>query len=255
MRRAELVMAVVMAALSLYLMWKSAELPIGWIPDEGPGGGAFPFWLSAGMLVCTLVIMLRWFRGSSPLSRSDEPYMDERGVRLFLVVAGSLTAMLGLIHVIGIYGSVPLFLAFYMRNMGGLAGKMPITYVTMLIGTLAISGVPLFSGFLSKDAILAGTLAFAAENTAWWAILFPVAGFGAAAITAFYMFRLIFMTFHGEPAKESTREHVHESPLVMTGPLMLLAALSFAMFFTLPHINPLHSEGWLTQALPSPPIT
>ncbi len=118
MRRAELVMAVAMAALSLYLMWKSAELPIGWIPDEGPGGGAFPFWLSAGMLVCTLVIIVRWFRGSSPLSRSDQPYMDERAVRLFLVVAGSLAAMLGLIHVIGVYGSVPLFIAFYMRNMG-----------------------------------------------------------------------------------------------------------------------------------------
>ena len=137
-----------------------------------------------------------------------------------------------------------------MRNMGGLAGKMPITYVTMLIGALAISGVPLFSGFLSKDAILAGTLAFAAENPAWWAILFPIAGFGAAAITAFYMFRLIFMTFHGEPADEPTREHVRESPLVMTGPLMLLAALSFALIFTLPHVNPLESEGWLTQALP-----
>ncbi len=118
MRRAELVMAAAMAALSLYLMWKSAELPIGWIPDEGPGGGAFPFWLSAGMLVCTLVIIVRWFRGSSPLSRSDEPYMDERAVRLFLVIAGSLAVMLGLIHVIGIYGSVPLFIAFYMRNMG-----------------------------------------------------------------------------------------------------------------------------------------
>ena len=118
MRRAELVMAVAMAALSLYLMWKSAELPIGWIPKEGPGGGAFPFWLSAGMLVCTLVIILRWFRGSSPLSRSDEPFMDRRGFGLILFVAGSLTAMLGLIHVIGVYGSVPLFIAIYMRVMG-----------------------------------------------------------------------------------------------------------------------------------------
>ena len=137
-----------------------------------------------------------------------------------------------------------------MRNMGGLAGKMPITYATMFIGALAISGVPLFSGFLSKDAILAGTLAFAQENPAWWANLFPIAGFAAAAITAFYMFRLIFMTFHGKPADESVHEHVHESPLVMTGPLVLLAALSFAMFFTLPQVNPLDSEGWFTQALP-----
>ena len=118
MRRAELVMAVTMAALSLYLMWKSAELPIGWIAGEGPGGGAFPFWLSAGMLVCTLVIMLRWLRGSSPLSRSDQPYMNERSFKLFLFGAGSLAAMIGLIHLIGVYGSVPLYLAFYMRIMG-----------------------------------------------------------------------------------------------------------------------------------------
>ena len=137
-----------------------------------------------------------------------------------------------------------------MRNMGGLRSKMPITWITMLIGALAISGVPLFSGFLSKDAILAGSLAFASENSAWWAVLFPIAGFGAAAITAFYMFRLIFMTFHGKPANEAVTAHVHESPPAMTGPLVLLAALSFALIFTLPQINPLHSEGWLTQALP-----
>ena len=52
MRMAEIVMGLVMGVFSLYLMWKSAELPIGWIPDEGPGGGAWPFWLAAGMLAC-----------------------------------------------------------------------------------------------------------------------------------------------------------------------------------------------------------
>lgn len=136
-----------------------------------------------------------------------------------------------------------------MRNMGGLARKLPITYVTMLIGALAISGVPLFSGFLSKDAILAGTLAFAQGHpeASGWAMLFPVAGFGAAAITAFYMFRLIFMTFHGKPADESTRSHVHESPAVMTVPLVILAILSFAVVFTLPQVNPLYAEGWFAQ--------
>lgn len=111
-------MAAVMAALSLYLMWKSAELPIGWIPNEGPGGGAFSFWLSAGMLVCTLFIILRCLRGSSPLSRSDKPFLDAHHFKLFLFVAGSLAGMIGLAHIIGIYGSVPLFLAVYMRVMG-----------------------------------------------------------------------------------------------------------------------------------------
>ena len=118
MRRAELVMAVAMAVFSLYLMWKSAELPIGWIAGEGPGGGAFSFWLSAGMLVCTLVIIGRWLRRTSPLSQSDKPFMDGRAFKLFLVGAGSLTVMIGLIHVIGVYGAVPLYLAFYMRVMG-----------------------------------------------------------------------------------------------------------------------------------------
>ena len=119
MRMAELVMAIVMAVFSLYLMWKSAELPIGWIPDEGPGGGAFPFWLALGMLLCCVVIIGRWVRRSSLLSRSTEPYMDKQTLRSFAQVAGSLTAMIALVHVIGIYGSVPLFLFFYVRFLGG----------------------------------------------------------------------------------------------------------------------------------------
>ncbi len=118
MRRAEFVMAVVMALVSLYLMWKSAELPVGWIPDEGPGGGAFPFWLGAGMLVCTLWIFLRWFRRTSEVSRSSEAYFDGRALTLFLIVGGSLTVMIGSIHLVGVYGAVPLFLAFYMRFLG-----------------------------------------------------------------------------------------------------------------------------------------
>ena len=119
MRRAELVMAIVMAILSVYLMWKSAELPVGWISGEGPGGGAFPFWLAAGMLACTIWIIVRWVRGTSPFSQSEEVYMDRRTLRMFLIVAGAITVMIGAIHIIGIYFSVPLFLIFYMRFLGG----------------------------------------------------------------------------------------------------------------------------------------
>ncbi len=118
MRWAELVMAGVMAIFSLYLMWKSAELPIGWISGEGPGGGAFPFWLSAGMLICTLWVMVRWVRKTSMLSRSTEPYMERRSFKLFLIGAGSLAVMIGSIHLIGVYGAIPLFLIFYMRYLG-----------------------------------------------------------------------------------------------------------------------------------------
>ncbi len=118
MRVAELVMALVMAVFSLYLMWKSTELPIGWLPGEGPGGGAFPFWLSLGMLVCCVAIILRWVAKASPPSRSTVPYMTPETVKRFLLVAGSLTAMIALIHVIGVYGAVPLFLVFYVRFLG-----------------------------------------------------------------------------------------------------------------------------------------
>jgi NADH-quinone oxidoreductase subunit L len=134
-----------------------------------------------------------------------------------------------------------------MRNMGGFKIKMPITYWTMTIATLAISGVPLFSGFLSKDAILAGSLSFAQHNPQHF--LLPLFGFGAAAITAFYMFRLIFMTFHGEAKLPKVFKGIHESPRVMTFPLILLAGLSFFLFYTLPHFNPISDHGWFTELI------
>ncbi len=118
MRLAEFVMAIVMAVFSLYLMWKSTELEVGWIPEEGPGGGAFSFWLAAVMLICCVAILVRWVRRTSPVAQSTEAYMDRRALNLFAVVAGALTAMIGLIHIIGTYFSVPLFLAFYMRGLG-----------------------------------------------------------------------------------------------------------------------------------------
>ena len=132
-----------------------------------------------------------------------------------------------------------------MRNMGGFKDKMPITYWSMLVSTLAIAGVPLFSGFLSKDAILAGSLSFAQHHPEHF--LLPVFGFGAAAITAFYMFRMMFMTFHGKPQIPELIDDIHESPKEMTGPLVILATLSFFVFYTLPYFNPLSSHGWFTN--------
>ncbi len=134
MRVAELVMALVMAAFSIYLMWMSTELPIGWVRGRGPGGGAFPFWLSLGMLICCGAVAVRWFRQASPPSRSTEPFMDRRTLKMFLLVAGSLTAMIGLIGIVGVYVSVPLYLIFYMRVLGrhswaatgALAVSMPV---------------------------------------------------------------------------------------------------------------------------------
>ena len=118
MRRAELIMAIVLGVFSGYLMWKSAELPVGWIPEEGPGGGAFPFWLALGMLICSIWTIIRWFRRRTPQSRSAEPYFDRETWALMLMVVGSLAVMIGLIHFIGVYGAVPLFFIFYLRFLG-----------------------------------------------------------------------------------------------------------------------------------------
>ena len=165
---------------------------------------------------------------------------------LFLCSGSVIHAMHHALHELNDHESDPQD----MSNMGGLRAKMPITFWTMLIATLAISGVPFFSGFLSKDAILAGTLSYYHLHHGWTLFL-PIAGFGAAIITAFYMFRLIFLTFFGKPANDKVYAHIHESPIQMTFPLIVLAGLSFALFFTLPlSVNPINSHGWFTEAVP-----
>ncbi|MBI2646383.1 MAG: NADH-quinone oxidoreductase subunit L [Deltaproteobacteria bacterium] len=117
-----------------------------------------------------------------------------------------------------------------MREMGGLRKKMPVTFATMLIATLALSGIPFFSGFVSKDMILAETLSLAMKNPSHF--LIPLFGFVGAGLTAFYMFRLIFMTFYGTPKDVKKFDHAHESPWVMTLPLIVLSLCSLAIFFT-----------------------
>ncbi len=107
-----------------------------------------------------------------------------------------------------------------MRKMGGLRKYLPLTYPTFLIGAIAIAGVPFLSGFFSKDAIL--TSAFAQGRYVIW-----ILGIAGAVMTAFYMFRLIFLTFHGQERLESkAKKHLHESPSVMTVPLIALAFFS-----------------------------
>jgi NADH-quinone oxidoreductase subunit L len=107
------------------------------------------------------------------------------------------------------------------RKMGGLRKQMPVTYITFLIGSLAIAGIPPLAGFFSKDQILA---------TAWgqspllWAV-----GLVGALMTAFYMFRMLFLTFHGEfRGTETQKKYLHESPAIMTIPLAILAVLSIS---------------------------
>lgn len=137
-----------------------------------------------------------------------------------------------------------------MRQMGGLRKKMPFTAYTMLIGCMAIAGfgIPFigagigFSGFYSKDAIIAQLAAFRNANEtatglngmhAW---LYYAAA-GGAAITAFYMFRLWYMTFAGEPRDHHRYDHAHESPPVMYVPLVILSVFAVCVAWTLPFTN------------------
>jgi NADH-quinone oxidoreductase subunit L len=119
-----------------------------------------------------------------------------------------------------------------MRKMGGLRRRIPVTYATMLIATLAIAGIPGFAGFFSKDEILEAAKSGPYANRWLWML-----GVTGALLTSFYMFRLIFLTFFGEPRYDEHKVHVHESPRNMTVPLMILAFFSiFAGWFAAPHL-------------------
>lgn len=136
------------------------------------------------------------------------------------------------------------------QKMGGLKKKLPKTYYTFLIFSLAISGIPLTSGFLSKDGILASAFAFG-SLTGYK--IFAITGFLVALLTAFYMFRLLILTFHGEPKNKEKYEHAHESPALMTYPLILLAILSIFFFYT---ANPTSAgDGWVMQTWLKTPET
>jgi NADH-quinone oxidoreductase subunit L len=140
-----------------------------------------------------------------------------------------------------------------MRKMGGLAGKLPWTFRTMFVGALAIAGIPILSGFFSKDEIL--WKAWEAGHWGLWAI-----GAAAAALTAFYMFRLIYMTFHGSfRGTHEQGHHLHESPPSMVVPLVILAVLSIAGgWIGIPHALggfvgiPNAFESWLEPVLARP---
>jgi hypothetical protein len=129
-----------MAVLSLGFMWKSAEFNIGWIPGQGPGGGAFTFWLGVGMLICAATILIRWFLGVSPLSRSTAIYMDFYSFRMFLIGVGSLAVTIGLFHVVGVYVALPLFLMFYLRVVGRHSWRLSLFSIRCTISCFSAVG-------------------------------------------------------------------------------------------------------------------
>ena len=134
-----------------------------------------------------------------------------------------------------------------MRKMGGLARHMPVTYLTTLLGALALIGFPAFSGFFSKDAIIEATHAASGAGLpgatyAYWSVLLGV------FVTALYTFRMIFLVFHGRPRMDAeTRSHLHESPWVVTLPLVLLAVPSVLIgWFT---EEPILFGNWFGEAI------
>jgi NADH-quinone oxidoreductase subunit L len=142
-----------------------------------------------------------------------------------------------------------------MRKMGGLAKKLPITWVMMLIGTLALTGVGIphlvgFAGFYSKDAIIEAAYAgHTPSNYAFWVLVF------AAFMTSFYSWRLIFLTFHGETrADHHTYDHAHESPWVMLIPLFVLAtgAVLAGIVFKHVFVGEGYAEFWRAALFEAP---
>ncbi|MCZ4242998.1 NADH-quinone oxidoreductase subunit L [Pedobacter punctiformis] len=128
-----------------------------------------------------------------------------------------------------------------MRHMGGLRKKLPVTFLTMMIGTIAIAGLPPFSGFFSKDEILANAYE---HNKVLWAI-----GLFTAFLTAFYMFRMMFLTFSGKyRGTHHAESHIHESPKAMTIPLIILAVLAaIGGAINIPHV--FGGNAWLEHWL------
>ena len=118
MRRGEFITAGVLAVLSIYMMWKSTELNVGYITGEGPGGGAWPFWLSGIMLICTVLIAINAARRTSPPSQSDEPVLDAEGRKMLLQVFGGIFVFVALVGIISMYGAMLVFLFYYLWFLG-----------------------------------------------------------------------------------------------------------------------------------------
>lgn len=131
-RTAEILVAVILAIISAGIMWKSTELNIGWVRGSGPGGGAWPFWLAAGMLGTCIWTIVRWLRGVTPQSRSTEIFMTSDTVAIVgPAVAGLILLMIGT-HTIGMYFSVFFFMIAFVRFFGRHSW---VTTLALAIGT------------------------------------------------------------------------------------------------------------------------
>jgi len=164
-RTAELMMAIATAVLSLGLMLNiyTSNLVIGWIEGRGPGSGMWPFWLASGMVVSSLWTLFRWHRGTTPESRSTEEYLASDTIYLVVVTALALLGFLILIHIIGTYLALMVYMVVSVRLLGGHTWKVTtaMTFATpifiYLLFEVALTkylpkGLPIFEeGFLVID--------------------------------------------------------------------------------------------------------
>jgi NADH-quinone oxidoreductase subunit L len=156
--------------------------------------------------------------------------------------AGLFLSAGSVIHAVTPSGEEKSFDPQDMRTMGGLRSSLPVTFICFVLCAAALAGLPLFSGFLSKDAIMAEGFVWA-KNFGTWAYLFPIVVLFSAGLTAYYMVRQVWMVFLGEQRfKAFDSVHPHESPVQMWGPMALLAGLSVFIWFSW---NPFHAgESW-----------
>ncbi len=131
-RTAELLIAILLALCSIGLMIKSAELRIDWVPDRGPGSGAWPFWLSTGMLLACLATIVRWFRKVTPESTNLDLFMTRETVLLVGISAGSIVFLLVVTHLLGIYVALFLFLLFYLKFVGRHSWLVTVTMMIVV---------------------------------------------------------------------------------------------------------------------------
>lgn len=134
-RNAELLMALIMGLASIGLMVKSAELNIGWVLHRGPGAGAWPFWLSAGMLLCCIATAIRWFLRITPESRNTDLFMSRETVQIVGLSAGAIVFLLAATHFIGMYLALVFFLLFYLKYLGKHTWRLTIALTI---------GIPIF---------------------------------------------------------------------------------------------------------------
>ncbi|MCC7465843.1 MAG: NADH-quinone oxidoreductase subunit L [Saprospiraceae bacterium] len=277
------VVTLICMLLFVGAMGKSAQLPLyTWLPDAMAGPTPVSALIHAATMVTAGIYLVARFNPLYNLSPDAMHFVAIIGLItcVFAAVIGlrqndikkvlaySTVSQLGLMFValgMGAYASAMfhvtthaffkalLFLAAGsvihgmggeqdIRKMGGLRKAMPVTFWVFLIGTMAISGFPLLSGFFSKDEIFAYT--FAHGGAIWWGL----ASLGAI-LTAIYMCRLLYVTFFGEFRGTHEQEHhLHESPKIMTVPLIILAVLSVAGgFLNTPHFLHLGNDQWLAH--------